>query len=367
MANNSVAYGFMSLTDLYNQRVAQAGPERVYTAIQESAAEYSRIVNGLMSLIAAPTMIAQEQIELPGSGTLQPLDEWGNPQPVLPSGSYQVAYPIQGAGTAFGNNRVTRALMTVEEANRFTVDAMQRDKDWLFRHALAALLTNTTWSYTDQAGPAGYKGLGAITIQPLANADAVTYIKTGTLAAATDDHYLATASAISDNANPFPAIKAELDEHPSNRGPYVAYVATSLVATITGLTEFVDRIDPEGDISEGDDTATVGSPASLLGFGKQVLGKTRSGIWIVEAPIMPAGYMAVFATGADPVLRLREYPAPELQGFFTEKFSPDGNSALTRFIRYGGFGVRNRVGAVIQQIGNGSYQIPTGYSAPLAL
>lgn len=361
---NSVPYGFVGLTDLYAQRVQQAGPERIWDAIAQSLGEYTRVANAIVGTWAQPTTVAMEQVELPGSGTLQPLDEWGNPLPVQPSGYYQVAYPIQGGGTAFGDNRVTRAIMTVEEVARLTMDAMQRDKDWMIRHAMAALFTNTTWSYTDKVGPNGSKGLGAITIQPLANSDTVVYARKGTLGSSVDTHYLAQAATIADNANPFPTIKAELDEHPSNSGPIVAYIATDLVSTVTALTEFVELNDP--DIRYGADNDTLSANgAAFVGPGKEVLGKTKSGVWVVEAPVIPSNYMIAVSTGGGAPLRMREYPAPELQGLFLENYSPDGNQQISRFIRYAGFGARNRVAALAMRIGNSSYAIPAGYTAPL--
>jgi len=223
---NTVAYGFTGLQSLFTSRVSEVGVNRVWTAVQESADEYSRQVSGIMATMVERTTQAQEQVELPSSGTLQPLDEWGNPVPVKPAGNYQVAYPIQGGGTAWGTNRITRQLLTVEEANRFTLDAMRRDSDWMIRHILASLFDNVTWTFNDKVGPNGAKGLGDITIQPLANGDTVTYVRrTGD--AATDDHYLGQANAISDSDDPFPTIKTELSEHPSNSGPYVCYTPTS--------------------------------------------------------------------------------------------------------------------------------------------
>ena len=361
---NSVPYGFVGISDLYAQRVQQAGPERVFQAVADSVQEYTRVANAIVGAWSEPTMLAMEQVELPGSGTLQPLDEWGNPLPVQPSGYYQVAYPIQGGGTAFGDNRVTRAIMTVEEVARLTMDAMQKDKDWLIRHALAAIFTNTTWSYTDKVGPNGSKGLGAITIQPLANSDTVVYARKGTLGSAVDTHYLAQSAAVADATNPFPTIKAELDEHPSNSGPVVAYIATDQVATTVALTEFVEVTDP--DIRYGADSDVLAANGeAMVGPGKEVLGKTKSGVWVVEAPIIPSGYMIAVSTGGGAPLRMREYPAPELQGLFLEQYSPDGNRQETRLIRYAGFGVRNRVAALVQRIGNSSYAIPSGYTAPL--
>lgn len=361
---NSVAYGFVGLQDIFNMRVAGSTAPRVWDAISDSLAEYNRILEGLLGTLSQRTVVAMEQVELAGSGTLQPIDEWGNPKPVLPSGNYQVAYPIQGGGTAWGDNRISREFLTVEDMNRFTVDAMQRDKDWLLRHALAALLTNTTWSYDDKSPVGNGKGLGPITIQPLANNDSVVYGRTAGVPAAADNHYLAQAAAISDAANPFPTIANELNEHPSNRGDIAAYVASNLVQSIGGLTEFVEVGD--ADILPPASAEQVRAvPAEVLGPGRKVLGKTRSGVWIVEMPTMPSDYLMAVSLGADPVLRQREYDAANVQGFFPEYHNEDGNRHITRMMRYCGFGVRNRVAAVVMRIGNAAYAIPSGFAAPL--
>jgi hypothetical protein len=368
MANNT-AYGFTSLESLYGSRVSEVGVGRIFDAVQESAAEYNRVMVEMLGQFVERTTTAQEQIELPGDGTLQPLDEWGNPIPVQPSGNYQVAYPIQGAGTAWGTNRVSRALLTVEEANRYTVDALQRDADWVIRHLLGGIFTNTTWTFSDKAAAGGYKGLGNITIQPLANGDSVTYVKRGAAAAATDSHYLAQANAISDSDNPFPTIRAELIEHPTNSGPFVCYVPSGLTDTIAGLTEFVEVSDPDIRYGASSDTLSA-NQAAILGPGDEILGKTKSSnIWVVEWDYLPANYMIALATGGrgGPVLKMREYPAAELQGLFPETNSPDGNLQEMRMIRYAGFGAHNRVKALAYRIGNASYAIPSGFSAPLAV
>ena len=364
MANNTVPYGFIGLQNLYDTRAQQAGAQLILDAVNQSAAEYNRILNGMLSIFVQQTTVAQEEFALPGSGTLQPLDEWGNPLPTRVSGSYTVAYPIQGAGDAFGDNRVSRQLMTVGEIARMTTEIMRKDKDWMIRHLLGAIFDNTTWTFADKVGADGTRGLGNITIQPLANGDSVVYNRIGGTAAATDDHYLGQADAIDDTHNPFPTIKAELTEHPGNTGELVSYIATNLATSVTALTEFVEVGTTGIALGSGSDTISV-DPASLLGFGREVLGKTKSGVWIVEAPILPSSYIVTVATGTDAPFRMREYPAPALQGLFTETFNEDGNRFITRMLRYCGFGCRNRVGAHVTYIGNGTYAIPSGYSTPL--
>lgn len=364
MANNTVPYGFIGLQHLYDTRVQQAGAQLILDAVNQSAAEYSRISDSLLSMFASRTTVAQEEFALPGSGTLQPLDEWGNPVPTKVSGSYTVAYPIQGAGDAFGDNRISRNLITVGEVARLTTEIMRKDKDWLMRHMLGAIFDNTTWTYADKVGQNGAKGLGNLTIQPLANGDSVVYNRIGGTVAATDDHYLAQSAGIDDTHNPFSSIKTELTEHPGNTGELVAYVASDLVDSIAALTEFVEVGTSGIQLGANSDTLTM-NPQSMVGFGREVIGKTKSGVWIVDTPVIPSSYMVTICTGTDAPFRMREYDSPALQGLFTETFSEDGNKFITRMLRYAGFGCRNRVGAHVTYIGSGSYAIPTGYSTPL--
>lgn len=360
---NTLAYGFHDLAGLFASRVSEVGMERVWNAVRESAAEYTRQVNGIMGTMVERTTMAQEQIELAGDGTLQPLDEYGNPLPVKPAGYYQVAYPIQGGGTAWGTNRVSRELLTVEEANRNTLDAQRRDADWVSRHVLAAVLDNTTWTFNDKIGPNGAKGLGDITIQPLANNDTVKYNRRGGSAAATDNHYLAQANAISSVDNPFPTIREELQEHPMNSGPLVSYIASDLRDEVEGLPTFIEVNDPNLRYGlSSDQVAGTIDP----GPGDEVLGYIKGeNIWIVEWRSMPSSYIITHARGAGPFIKMREYPAAAVQGFFPEQFSPDGNLQEMRMIRYAGFGCSMRAAACVQYIGGAAYVIPTGFSTPL--
>lgn len=362
MANNTLAYGFVSLEALLAERVTTVGMGRISEAISESARQHTESINALMSAwvdrnVGNLNTTAKERYYLAGTGTLQPLDQWGNPLPVKEAGYYDVGYPIQGGGTAWGTNRVSRELMTVDYANRQTIEAQKRDADWLKRHILAAIFDNVPWTFTDPE-------LGALTVNPLASGDSTVYALNG-LPAATDNHYLAQANAIDNSNNPFDTIRDELLEHPTNTGPLVAYVPTALRASIEALTVFQEPRDANVQTGSGSDVL-IGTVDP--GVGDEVVGYIKgSGIHIVEWRYLPSTHMIIHARGAGPFVYMREYPVASLQGLFTENHSPDGNLQETRLIRYAGFGVRNRVAAVVQRIGNGTYGIPTGYDAPLAV
>lgn len=70
---NSVPYRLVGLTDLYAQRVQQAGPERIWDAIAQSLGEYTRVANAIVGAWAQPTTVAMEQFELPAAAPSSPL------------------------------------------------------------------------------------------------------------------------------------------------------------------------------------------------------------------------------------------------------------------------------------------------------
>lgn len=353
---NQIAYGFVGLEHLFSERLENVNVATVMNAVEESIAEHNRQAEALIAELAMPTTDYKTRFQQRDSYTLQPLDEYGRPKPVRPAGYYDVAFPIQGGGAAFGFNHISEKLATVSDINRLTLEALAADADWMKRHALAAIFDNATWAYDDDQH-------GSLTIQPLANSDSVTYVKkSGSVA--TDTHYLAQAAAIADATNPYPVIREELREHPVNgSGSIVSYIPTALRTTTEALATFVEVGDP--DIEQGVDESTIVGSLDR-GFGDEVLGKAN-GVWIVEWSLLPSDMILSVARGArEPVLKMRQYPAAGLQGFF-RKAIVEGNLSTNEFYRFAGFGAFNRVGACAYRIGDAAYAIPTGYGAPLAV
>lgn len=353
---NQIAYGFIGLEHLFSERLENVNVQTVMTAVQESVAEHNRQAEAMMAELSMPTVGYKVRFKQRDSYTLQPLDEYGRPKPARPAGYYDVAFPIQGGGAAYGFNHISAALVTVEEINRLTLEALGADSDWMKRHMLAAILDETAWTYDDEEH-------GSLTIQPLANGDSVTYVKkSGSVAA--DDHYLAQADAIDDTHNPFPTIYDELKEHPVNaNAAIVSYIPTALKASVKALATFVGVEDM--DVRPGNASDVLAGTIDR-GFGDEVLGKV-DGCWVVEWSLLPDEHTLSVARGSrEPVLNMRQYPADSLQGFF-QKMLVEGNLETTEFYRFAGFGGYNRVGAVVYQVGNATYEVPTGYDAPLAV
>lgn len=365
MPENEVAFGFIGLQDLFDQRVNQVGVSRVYDAIVQTATEYSRVMLAVISEFATRTIVAQQQIELPGGGTLQPLGPDGNPLPEKSSASYKAAWPIQGGGTAIGTNRITAQLTTVREINKYIMEAGQKDADWNIRHALAAILDNTPWIYLDKTGGMDGKGLGKVTILPLANNDDVVYARRNAVKPAKADHYRSQSAPISDAENPFKEAREILHSYPSNRsGEIICYIAKNLKESVEGLTSFAELRDP--DVKMPSTVAYVdGQMKDATGVGDEYIGKVDR-IHVVVWDVLPDNYM-LFKIIGKPCLRMREYPVPALQGFFPELADVDGNHQDVRIIRFAGYGVSDRLAALMWQIETDEYEVPAGFETPLAV
>lgn len=356
MANNVLLMGFHDLASVMSERVSTVGVQRVARAIEQATAEYRRQVDALLELFVTRTEATTLRYEQAGAGTLQPLDENGIPVPIQEAGYYDVGFPIKGGGTAYGQNRIARRLMTVEEVQRHVLASQRRDADWLIRHILAALFDNAAYTFTDKLA-------GSVTVRPLAiTSDGVTYQRRDG-SAATDAHHLGSAAV---DAALLTALHTELVEHPGNGETSVIFAPTASLTTITGLTGFAPVEDPAIRPGVASDVLVAGG-SNLIGPGQRVVGKMQGGSWIVEWARVPDNYLVAVAPEAeDRALAMREYPDPALQGLFTETLSPDGGVSLqVNFIRYAGFGALNRVGAAVARTNNATYAIPSGFDAPL--
>ena len=349
-------YGFLNLKDMADARITGTLTEAVNDAINAAVAQYNADTNAMLNLFADRTTLPQERYAQISASSLQPLDDNGRALPVKPSGYYNTAYPLRTAGSAWGANYVTRAKMTVGDAERATAMMLSADANWVKYQLLAGLFASASYTFTDDL-------FGSLTVQPLAlSSDNVTYPVTGGTAA-TDTHQLAQANAIGNGAdNPYTLIYADLVEHPNNSGQVVSFIASSLVATTRALSTFNPIADPN--IQPGSATDVVIGDLGVSYPGK-LIGYDDAGVWIVEWPSVPSGYIVSTMTGGDRALGMREDPETELNGFHKVADRDDHPFYESQWMRRAGFGARNRVGAVVTRIGNGTYAAPTGYAPPI--
>ncbi len=346
-----VAPGFVDLIELANQRVTEIGWNVITGAVELSAQLHTEAMNELLSSICEEPPAVKEKVEIAVRTELQPLEgEFDRPKPVGSLYSYEAGYPLEKGGHAFGTGRESRVKMTVGEANKFTLQGIQADANWMIRRILHALFWNTSRTFAD-------KEFASIPCVPLANADTQEYVfQNGDTT--TDSHYLFQADAIDATHNPFPAIYTELREHPENSGDPIVYVATNLKPSIEALAGFVVNENPA--IVPGSATTTL-SRLPGIPFGDKVLGMVDD-CWIVEWMRLPSGYMVAHCEGDEPFMGWRQDSAPELRGFFVESYTDGGVLQATGMIRYSGFSIRKRTKALVMLIGAGAYTPPAAYN-----
>lgn len=354
---NQVLYGFRNLADAFTERVTTMDVSVINTAIDETLAEHNRQLNALMSLFADTTTDYKRRYKTPISTRLQPMDENGRSRPIRQAGFYDIAFPMQKGGTAWGQTHEERLKSTVQDINNLMTTVLDADVRWMRDHMLAALFNNSTWNYTDEQW-------GTLTVKGLANNDTDTYIiLEGADVGQTENHYFAQANAIASGADdPFPTIYNELSEHPENGGEVIALVPTNLRSACEGLTKFYpvrdSNISYGASVSTLDGNITANLPGSIFGYHS-------SGVWLCEWRSMVSSYIIGVTTEGDRPLAMRQEPIPELQGFVRVADRNDYPYYESQYIRKGGFGGQNRVGALVYRIGNGSYAIPTNYTSPM--
>lgn len=352
---NQILYGFVNLQNMLDQRITDQNVGVVVEAVQRTLAEHERQLEGLRSLFVTPTTLHQERYRPGSNARLQPLDDQGRARPIRPAGFVDVGYPLKAAGTAWGNTWRASQKLTIGDVQEITAQQVIADVRWNRDQILAALYHNADWTFTDDQ-------YGALTIKPLANGDTQVYsILSGADAGATDNHYAAQAGAIS-ATDPYPAMYNDLTEHPENGGQVIALVPTAQKADTEALASFVELNDVNILLGADSDRLVGAFNGVVPGT---VFGYHRSGVWLSEWRSLPANYVIGTTTDGDKTLAMRQEPEASLQGFRLADTRPDYPFYETQWIRIAGYAPRNRVGAYVVRIGNGTYAVPTGYSQPM--
>jgi hypothetical protein len=350
----AVLYGLLNMADLADQRVTEVGVESVSAAIQQSVDEHNRQLDNLMSLFVTRTTKFKGRFLTAANARLQPLDNSGRALPIKPSGKYDVSWPIQMGGTAWGYDYVTGQKITVGEVARVTNTMLDADARWIRDHILAALFYKSTtvpWTFIDDEH-------GSLSIYGLANGDATVYnLITGADSGSTDDHLLFDDTP---DADTFQAMYDELLEHPENGGEIIAFIPTNKRTLIEAISTFYPIEDP--DLRAGAASTVLTGRLGVPTPGR-VLGKVEK-CWIVEWKSLPDDYIVGVTTEGERPLAMREDMEASLRGFKQVAERDDHPWYERQYLRRAGFGAWNRVGAVIYKDA-GSYAVPTGYSSPM--
>jgi hypothetical protein len=334
----AVLYGFHGLVDILDNRAASVDQELLSDAINAAVSAHNADVQQSLSLFANKTLTdPQTGVNQMAEGELQPLDEWGRPQPRRIPAPVSRYFPLYMAGDSIATNYVTQEKMTVQEVNDRLASVLLADTKWLRRQILTALFTNTAYNVTDPQ-------YGTLAISTLANGDSETYLRTSTGTASADTHHLGNATF---TEAVLTAMRAELIEHDENGGDS-AQVVDSPDANLTfgtGVNQY---------------TGSFAATAPGMAFGYNA----EAQVHLREWSRLPADYAIAVTDGGLSPLAMRQDEETSLQGFHEIPGREDIPYLQRIWIRRAGFAAYNRVGAVVYRTNNGTYAIPTGYSAP---
>jgi hypothetical protein len=354
----SQIYAALGIADTDRSYINTLGQAVVYEATQELLAQYNAELAAAMAVFVERTTTDHKiRYKLPMTGRMQRRGGQARSGAVKATGQWDVALPLEEFGDAVAGDRVTMAYMTIQEYDRHLDGIMIRNTNTRRYELLRTLFRNDARTFVDD-------NYGDLTIQPLANGDAVLYPPVvGSETEATANHFIVSgyaATAISDTNNPIKVLVRRLvarfgsEQGNSNIGVFIHSDQTDLVSDLADFVEVTDRF-----VVLGDDGETLsGLPQNVPG---RVIGRV-DGAWVIEWDHIPSGYMAAIHFAAPRPALQRVDPADTglssgLQLVATDERYPfQGAQWSDRF----GLGIGNRLnGAVLQLKASGSYDIPT--------
>lgn len=361
-------FGALSLNDNDRAFSATTGQRVIYDVAAQWIEERNRELNAAMALFVEETTSDHtRRFKLPGGGYLQKRGENGRPAAVKASGSWDVAFPLDDFAAQLAWNDVSMAYMTIAELSNHIMTIVSQNVNTTRFEIMRRLFNNTATVFADPIR-------GNLTVQPLANGDAVVYPPVlGAVAEATEDHYLESGyvtANISDVNNPYVTIANDLEQHfgtPTGG----ADIAVLQPATVTAMTRTLTDFVPVGDmgIAYGQDADLAGViPGELLRLNGRVIGRMDgSGVWVVEyryMPTAPVDYLLGIHLAAPKPLVKRIDPADTGLGEGLQLVAEDAEMPFgaafwrNRF----GFGAGNRLNGVVMELAAGAgYTIPTAY------
>lgn len=354
-------FGSLNINDTDRVFLSTLGQRVVYDAISEVLAQHNADLDAALNVFVEETTgDHKRRYKLPGGGRLQRLNTQSPAAAVKAYGQWDVAFPLEGFGAQMAGNRIDMAYMTVQDLDRHLNTITQQNLNTTRFEMLKALLNSSQDTFVDPQW-------GSLSIEPLANGDAVTYPPAlGSESEATDTHYLESgyaASAISDTNNPFPTVRDELEEHfgaTQGGSNIVSFINNAETPEVEALSDF----DPVNDrfTEPGANRDTLfGLPAMMPG---RVIGRCN-GVWVVEWRWIPANYLlALHLDAPRPLIRRVDPAETGLPVGLTLVAESDTHPiSASHYENRFGFGAGNRLNGVVMEFGTGgSYTTPTAYA-----
>lgn len=340
--------------------VSTLGQKLVYDAVKTLLDTYNAELRKMTStFIERETSEHKFRYKLPGGGRLQRRGGQASVGAVKATGSWDVAFPLEDFGAAFGGDEIALAYMSAGELDRHLQTIMIQDTNTVRYEILKALLNSAQRTFLDEIW-------GSLAVEPLANGDSVVYPPVlGSESEATEQHYNGTnytSANISDTNNPCATARDELEEHfgaPQGGSNIACFFNPAQVAKVSALATF-DALNDYA-IRPGANVDTLVSiPAGLPG---RIFGRASS-CWCVEWRWIPADYMlSIHLDAPKPLIKRLDPPETGLGSGLQlvakfEEYPLEASTYRNRF----GFGAGNRLSAAMYQfVASTSYTTPTGY------
>lgn len=343
--------------------------EAVFSVVNEIVSTWNAQRDAMERIFVGQTTTdVTRRYYLPSTGRLQKMgfDPQGRPIARGASGYWDIAFPLAEFSDRIAASRVTYAYMSVADLDRHVQAVIASDANTTVSLILSAMLSNVSFTYPDVKH-------GSVTVQSLANNDAVVYPPIlGAESGTTENHYLASgyvSASISDTNDPYPTIVDELEEHfgiPTGGSPVIVFINNAQAAVTATLTDFVPVT--VNTVVPGDQTALVAGmpPGAYLPNTARVLGThATANCYIVRWDRIPAGYMIGLHMGVEAPLFRRQDPAATGLGGGLQMIVNDDKEPFKdmQWSRRTGYAVGNRLNGVVMQLTAGSYAIPSGYTS----
>lgn len=297
-------------------------------------------------------------------GMMQVLGGHDRPKARKGISRYTVGYPLGQFGELIADEKIGLAYMTVEQYDEHVLGIFKMHSARYRYEMMRTLFNNTSRTYTDPMW-------GQTTVLPLANNDGQTY----PLGQAGDDltaanHYIAAgyiSSAISNTNNPYAQIAAKwtrLFPEETRGTPAIVFINSAEVAVTTALAAYTALPDPDIVLPI---TATRLQNVPAVPQSAYIIGRA-SGCWIAvwDAAVDPGYMLSVHPNVKKPIVQRVDTGASGLQrGLHLESEKGyDANWPFREqvFMDRFGFGIGNRLGAVVLQLTAGSYAPPARYA-----
>ena len=252
--------------------------------------------------------------------------------------------------------------MTVREFNAHVQTVEEQDMNTLRVEMLKALLNDGGGAARTFIDPIH----GSISVQPLANGDAIVYPPLlGSTDEATATHYLESgyaAASISDTNNPFKTLTTLLNRRfgrATGGRNVVTFIHSDQEQKARNLTDFYAVEDRFIRTS-----ALTDVPVNFPSVPGEIIGHV-SGTWVVVWDWIPTGYLLSLHLEAPRPLKMRVDPAITnlTRGLHLAAQDPLYPFNAAHWSHAYGFGVGNRLNGAVMELGtDGTYTIPTAYA-----